>query len=156
MLVYIEDFMKSILHAPADWRARWGPVIRAVKRNPDFMRHYLEYRVRHEKQCTELEENYEPLLLMNDVTLRAAFPTVLGSDTASTSLPLTRFVHIVDVRPSDYEPDDGSSIPRLITGGKATRFPHACSHLTRSRRMSTSESHPTPGLLTTYTRRAYV
>ena len=49
VFVDIEDFMKSVLHVPADWRARWGPVIRVVKCNPDFTKHYFKYRVYQEQ-----------------------------------------------------------------------------------------------------------
>jgi len=41
VFVDIEDFVESVLHVPADWRARWGPVIRAVERNPGFTKHYF-------------------------------------------------------------------------------------------------------------------
>jgi len=123
VFIDIEDFMKSVLHVPADWRARWGPAIRAVKHNPDFMKHYLRYPVPHEKDCAEHEEEYEPLLLMNEAILRTAFPTVLSQQATPTPLPLSQLVHIVDDGPYDCIVDDGSFIPRLITEGKVSGFP---------------------------------
>ena len=123
IFIDIEDFMKSVLHVPSDWRARWGPVIHAVKRNPDFMKHYLESRVLHEKEYTEPEERYyEPFLLMNDVTLRVAFPATFSQDTPSTPHPLTQLVHIVNDGSSDCVLNEGSSIPKLVTEGNATRI----------------------------------
>jgi len=153
VFVDIEDFMVSVLHVPADWRVEWGPVIHNVKRNPDFMKHYLKHRDRHEKKYTEPKEShYESLLLMNDVAIRTAFPTALGQDTNSTQLPLTQFVHIID---GGCILNDGSLIPRLITKGKATQIPRICPHLTGGRRLSTPESRPISQLLATYTGRSY-
>jgi hypothetical protein len=125
VFIGIEDFMKFILHIPSDWRAQWGPVVRSVKRDPAFMKHYLEYRIRHKKRCAEPEEShYESLLLMNDATLRTAFPAILGRDSASTPLLLTQLVHIVDDDgSSDRVLEDGSSIPQLIVEGRVTRIP---------------------------------
>ena len=120
--VDIEDFMRSVLHVPVDWRARWGSVIHAVKRNPDFRGHYFDYRVRCKKRCPEPEKNYEPLLLMNDATIRAAFPTVLARNTISPPPPSAQFIHIVDGGSSDCILDDGSSIPRLVNEGELTRI----------------------------------
>ena len=128
VFVDIEDFMKSVLHVPADWRAQWGPVIRLVKRDPDFMKHYLEYRVLHGKKHPQPEEShYESLLLMNNATLRVAFPAIFSQDVTSAPLPLMQLVHIVDDGSSDYVLNDGNSIPQLVTESKVTRIPHVCS-----------------------------
>ena len=136
MFVDIEDFMGSVLHILADWRARCGPVIHAVKRNPDFMKHYLEHRSRHENTKPE-ESHYESLLLMNDIIVRSAFPTVHSQGATPTPLLLRQFVHIVDGGSSDFLLDDGSLIPRLVTKGKVTRTLHVYPPLTGNRRTST-------------------
>ena len=135
VFVDIEDFMGSVLHIPADWRARWGPVIHAVKRNPDFMKHYLKHRSRHENEYAKPEEShYESLLLMNDIIVRAAFPTVPSQGATPTPLLLRQFVHIVDDGSSDCILDDGSFIPRLVAKGKVTRTLHVYPPLTGNRR----------------------
>ena len=123
VFVDIQDFAKSVLHVPADWKARWEPAIHTVKRNPDFMNHYLEYRARHEKEYAQPEErHYEPLLLMNDAILRVAFPTISSRDTTSAPFPLTQFIHIVDDGSSYPVLNDGSSIPRLVTESMSREF----------------------------------
>jgi len=121
VFVDIEDFMKSVLHVPSDWRTQWGPVIRAVKQNPYFVKHYRGYRVRRERKRDEPEEKYRSLLMMNDATIRAAFPSFLGRGATSAPLQLRQFVHIVhDGSSADCILEDGSSIPRLITGGNVS------------------------------------
>ena len=145
VFVDIEDFMRSVLHIPADWRARWGPVIHAVKRNPDFMKHYLKHRSRHENEYAKPEEShYESLLLMNDIIVRAAFPTVSSQGATPTPLPLRQFVHIVDDGSSDCILDDGSLIPRLVAKGKVMRTLCIYHPLTGNRRTSTFELCPPP------------
>jgi len=125
VFVDIDVFMQTVLHAPADWKAQWAPAIHAVKRNPDFMNHYLEYCFRHKKRYPELEEShYEPLLLMNDATLRVAFPATLDQDTPSVPLPLMELVHIISDGTSGCVLNEGSSIPQLVTKGKTTQIPH--------------------------------
>lgn len=134
VFVDIEIFIKSVLHAPADWKAEWGSIIHSVKRNPDFMKHYLNYRTHH-KKCAEREESrYKLLLLMNDVIVRVAFPATLYRDTPSTPLQLTQLVHVVDDGSSDCVLNEANSIPRLITKGKVTRIPYVYFWLTGNRR----------------------
>jgi len=95
--------MKSVLHVPTDWRMQWGLVIRAVKQNPNLVKHYRGYRVRRERKGDEHEEKYRSLLMMNDAALRAAFPSVLGRVATSAPLQLRQFIHIVHVgRPTAY------------------------------------------------------
>ncbi|KAF9648771.1 hypothetical protein BDM02DRAFT_2074741 [Thelephora ganbajun] len=119
--------MKFILRVPTDWKEQWGSVIHAVKRNPHFMKHYLEYRIRHEREYVEPEEShYEPLLLMNNIILRAAFPTTCNQDPIPTSLSLTQLIHIVDDGSSGCVLNDGGSSPHLIKEhslSKSTQFP---------------------------------
>ena len=122
VFVDIEDFMGSVLHVPADWRARWAPAIHAVKRNPDFMKHYLEHCSRQESEYAKPKEgHYESLLLMNDITVRAAFPIVPSQGTNTTPPLFEQFVHLVDDGSSDCILDDESLIPRLIAEGKVAR-----------------------------------
>ena len=59
VFVDIQPYMQSVLHAPADWKAQWTPVIHAVKRNPDFMNHYFENRTCHKNKHEEPKK--EPL-----------------------------------------------------------------------------------------------
>ena len=134
VFVDIEYFMETVLHVPADWRTQWGPIIRAAKGGPDFMKHYLEHRVRHKKiHPRPKESHYESLLLMNDATIRAAFPTVISQDATSTPVPLGRFVHIVDDGSSDSILNHGSLMPRLIAKGKVARISCVCLQLTGNR-----------------------
>jgi hypothetical protein len=113
--------MKSVLQVPADWRAPWGPAIRTVKHNPDFVKHYAEYCVRQQKEYTEPEEiRYEPLLFMNGITLRTGFPTFLGH--AETSIPLAQLVHLIEYGTSGLILDDGSSSPHLVAEGISRTF----------------------------------
>ena len=119
VLVDIECFMRSVLHIPPDWRTQWGPVIHAIKRNPDFMKHYLDYWVLHEKEIEELESrHYEPLLLMSDITLRGAFPTTFSENRTSAPPPLTQFIHILEDSSPHRVLNDGKSSPHLATKGK--------------------------------------
>jgi len=150
VFVDIEDFMGSVLHVPVDWRAQWGPVIHTVKRNPDFMKHYLKYRSGHWNEYAEPEEShYEPLLLMNDITVRTAFPTARSQGATPTPLLSRQFVYIVDDGSCDCILDDGSLIPQLIVEGKVTRILHVCLQLTGNRKASTLKPCPTQ-------RRSYV
>ena len=83
------------------------------------MKHYLKHRGRHENEYAEPEGSYyESLLLMNDIAIRAAFPTVSSQGATPIPLQQRQFVHIVDDGSSDYTLDDGSLIPRLIAKGK--------------------------------------
>ena len=126
-----------------------------MKCNPDFTKDYFKYYVCQEEQDTESEEDYEPLLRMNDVTIRTAFPTALSGQTTA-SLPLTQLVHIVDYGPLDCILNDGSSIPRLVTEGEVARIPPRLPRLTGNRCLSTAKPPPIPWLLTTNARRSYV
>ena len=115
VFVDIQPFMQSVLHAPADWKTQWAPVIHAVKRNPDFVNHYFEHRTCHKNKHEEPEEShYKSLLLMNDVTIRVAFPAILSQDTHATSLPSTQLVHIVvDDEWSDRVLNEGGLNPPI-------------------------------------------
>lgn len=119
VLVDIECFMRSVLHIPPDWRTQWGPVIHAIKRNPDFMKHYLEYWVLHSREIEELESShYEQLLLMNDIALREAFPTTFDENKTSTPRPLAQVVHILEDSSTHCVLNDGKSSPHLVTESK--------------------------------------
>jgi len=123
VVVDIEAFIKSVLHAPADWRVRWAPIIHAVKRNPDFMEHYFQHCAHHKRKYDKPEESdYESLLLMNDAALRVAFPFTPSQGIPSTPLPLTQLVHLVDDGSSTRVLKESSSVPRLGTNGKVTRI----------------------------------
>lgn len=151
VFVDIEVFIKSVLHAPVDWKTQWAPVIHMVKRNPDFMKHYLEHRVLHKKKYAEPEEShYEPLLLMNDATLRVAFPATLSQD---TPLPLTQLVLIVDDGIPGCVLNEGSSIPQLVAKGTVTQISHDCFQLTGNRGTSTLKPHEIHRLVAIHARK---
>ena len=144
VFVDTQTFIQSILRVPANWKTQWAPVIRAVKRNPDFMRHYLQHCTLHSKHLQPAEESdYESLVFMHDATLRVAFPTNLVPPCTPPSP--TQLIHIVD--DGTYcVLNDGSSIPRLIGKGKDTKIPHGSSQLTGNRRNPILEQQASPRL----------
>ena len=110
-------FIRSILHAPADWKTRWAPAIRVVKENPDFIRHHLQHCALHkEKRPEPAKSNYQSLVSMHDATLHVAFPTNLTPPYPPSSP--AQLIHIVDDGTSGCVLNKGNSIPRLIAKGK--------------------------------------
>ena len=49
VFVDFEVFLKSVLHAPNDWKTQWNPAIEKVKTNENFKAH-------HKKYCQQCEE----------------------------------------------------------------------------------------------------
>lgn len=95
VFVDTQTFIQSIPHTPANRKSQWEPVIRVVKRNPDFVGHYLQHFTFHRKHLQPAEESdYESLVFMHDATLRVAFPTNLGPP--CTPPPPMQSIHIVD------------------------------------------------------------
>ena len=102
------------------FRTQWGPVIHAVKRNPDFIKHSIEYRVILEKEHELKGRHYEPLLMMNHATLRVEFSATLSQDATPPPIPLTRPIYTIDDWSSECTLEDGSSIPHLVLEGNIT------------------------------------
>ena len=62
VFVDFEVFLKSVLHAPHDWRTLWGPTIEAVKADEKFIGHHKKYCDLCGKGTTVEKSFYTPLM----------------------------------------------------------------------------------------------
>jgi len=92
IFVDFEVFMKSVLHAPDDWRTRWGPTIEAVKTDKTFKKHHKKYIECCARSGSPEKTFYGPL--MN--TANAVLNVLSGSGLDGISSKDSQYYHIND------------------------------------------------------------
>lgn len=80
VFVDFDVFMKSVLRAPYDWKARWGLAIEAVKADHGFRKYHEEYLRRCEISGSQERTFHEPLMntanAVLDVLSRSKFDNI--------------------------------------------------------------------------------
>ena len=69
VFVDYEVFMKYVLHAPEDWKTKWGPALDAVKANWKFNKYHKEYCGLCDRNGTPEASLYKPLAEMANAVL---------------------------------------------------------------------------------------
>ena len=82
VFVDLEVFLKSVLHAPNDWKTQWNPAIEKVKANKNFKAHHKEYCQRCEEVGALEAMFYDPLMdtanAVLDVVSRPEFKDIIS------------------------------------------------------------------------------
>ena len=138
--------MKSVLHAPDDWRTRWGPAIEAVKAYQEFAKHHKEYCERCENEAPLEGSFYKPLMdttnavidalsqstfngfspgipqytRVNEPNLSPDLVTLHKDCPSKTKRPrwAKPVWYTLEVEPFDNSACDGRYMPRLVVDGE--------------------------------------
>jgi hypothetical protein len=112
VFVDFEVFMKTVLHAPDDWKTQWGRAIEAVKADPKFTEHHKGYCELCENGGTVEEPFYVPLV--NTANAVLAVLDTLTLDHISCGTPQRYHVNHPR-RPQGGVMDKSGLSPDLIT-----------------------------------------
>ena len=139
MFVDFEVYMKHVLHAPDDWKTRWGPAIEATKTDFEFRKYHEEHRRHCGKSGSQEASFYEPLMNTAEAVLDVlSRPT---SDRISSQVPQPHRVdgpkkpgekedpqwadplYLLEVKACGSAICDGTNMPRLVVGGEPPTSP---------------------------------
>jgi hypothetical protein len=92
VFVDFDVLLKSVLHAPDDWKTRWGPAIEAVKADQEFAKLHEEYCKYCEDGNLKEDQFYEPL----KETTNAILAVLTRSPFDAMSFGIPQYLHVND------------------------------------------------------------
>ena len=131
VFIDFEDFIKTVLLIPGDWKYAWGLTIEAVKADSDFQKHYGEYHKLCEDFGTHEELPHKSLMNTAKAAFDVATRCIFGDIPPQTADRAARHrapqssnegyrettIHILEVDPHYGALCDGRSMPRLLSSG---------------------------------------